>query len=368
MTMTPLSFNALSDSDLLEQVHRLAANEREATAHLIASLAELDARKLYLSEGYSSLFTYCVQVLHLSEHAAFNRMEAARAASRFPLILERLADGSVHLTAVRLLAPKLTPENHRTVLDAARHKSKREVQDLIAHLDPQPDVAPAVRKLPTPARPLAEATHARLLADVEPREVRTSCPPQAASKLPVVHPIAPERYKVQFTVSKDTYDKLRRVQDLTRHRIPHGDPAIIFDRALTILLADLERKKLAAAKRPRAAAVASTTSRHVPAAVKRAVWARDNGRCAFVGGLGRCNETGFLEFHHVVPYAAGGETSVGNLELRCRAHNVYEADRYFGGTGTLFVRERCDITWGVPRSFRNDLERGAGPRSVRARG
>ena len=128
MTMTSFSFTDLSDRKLLAAVQSLTANERYGTARLVASLAEFDARRLYLGEGYSSLYKYRLHGLHLSEHAAFNRMEAARAARRFPLILERLADGSVHLTAIRLLAPKLTPQNYRTVLDAAKHKTKREIE------------------------------------------------------------------------------------------------------------------------------------------------------------------------------------------------------------------------------------------------
>src|SRR5215211_7431390 len=102
----------LSDAELLLAVRRLAANEREATAHLIAALAELDARRLYLAQGCSSLFTYCTQVLHLSEHAAYGRIEAARAVRKFPVVLELLASGSLHLTAITLLAPHLTMENH----------------------------------------------------------------------------------------------------------------------------------------------------------------------------------------------------------------------------------------------------------------
>lgn len=134
---TICSFNDLTDGELLAEVKRLTAAERQATARLVASLAEVDARRLYLGEGCSCLFTYCVQVLHLSEHAAYNRIEAARAARRFPVILERLNDGSLHLTAIRLLAPKLTPGNHRALLDAAGHKSKREVEHLIAELNPR---------------------------------------------------------------------------------------------------------------------------------------------------------------------------------------------------------------------------------------
>jgi hypothetical protein len=358
MTSTSSLFTDLSDRALLEEVKCLAASERQATARLVASLAELDARRLYLGEGCSCLFTYCVQVLHLSEHAAFNRIEAARAARRFPLILERLADGSVHLTAIRLLAPKLTPENHRTVLDAARHKSKREIEQLIAGMNPRPDVPATVRKLPAPSAAACSLVEASpTIVPVPSREGTDSQPPVAAPsppvRPPVVSPLSPERYRVQFTVSKETHDKLRRVQDLMRHRVPNGDPAVIFDRALTALLAELERTKLAGTKRPRAIQAASTTSRQVPASVKRAVWTRDAGQCAFVGGAGRCRETGFLEFHHVVPYAAGGETSVENLELRCRAHNAYEAEQYFG-PGSSFIRERASDPWELARSFRNE--------------
>ena len=83
----------LSNQDLIAWVKLLALHEREATVALIAHLAILDERGLYLGEGCPSLFTYCTQVLHLAEHAAYNRIEAARAARQFPIILEMLADG-----------------------------------------------------------------------------------------------------------------------------------------------------------------------------------------------------------------------------------------------------------------------------------
>src|SRR5262245_57498489 len=102
-TRRPLS--RLSDRELLAEVKRLVRCEREATCRLVAHLSELDQRRLYLAEGCSSLFTYCTQVLRLSEHAAYGRIEAARAARRFPVILELLARGAVNLTAVGLLAP-----------------------------------------------------------------------------------------------------------------------------------------------------------------------------------------------------------------------------------------------------------------------
>lgn len=331
MKVSPFSFAHLADHDLLAAVKNAAQHERHATVHLIASLMELDARRLYLREGCSSLFTYCTEVLHLSEHAAYGRIEAARAARRFPVILDRLAEGALTLTAIGLLAPHLTPENRDQILDAACHKSKRDVEHLVASLHPRPDVPATVRKLPEPT---SRVMATELLTGNAPRDAASpaAAPNSTRPPKPVVEmrPLAPERYKVQFTVGRDTYEKLRRAQDLLRHTIPNGDPAAIFDQALTLLLAQVERTKLAATRQPRAWRRTARDSRHIPAAVKRTVWIRDGGRCAFVGTGGRCVETGFLEFHHVVPYAAGGQAVSENVELRCRAHNTYEAEQYFG--------------------------------------
>jgi 5-methylcytosine-specific restriction endonuclease McrA len=327
--MTNLSsFVDLSDQQLLIDVARLAACERRTTAALIASLAEFDARRLYLGQGCSSLFTYCTQVLYLSEHAAYNRIEAARAVRRFPVILQLLADGSMNLTTITLLAPHLTEDNHRAMLDTARHKTKRDIEHLLAALHPQPAVPSTVRKLPAAkaAAPISQVLDLESPTDAAAPVARRP----ASTCRAVVAPLAPEQYKLQVTISRETHDKLRRAQDLLRHQIPNGDPAVILNRALTLLVSDLERTKYAATERPRAARQASTRSRHIPAAVRREVWKRDAGRCAFEGENGRCTETGFLEFHHVVPYADRGDPIVSNLQLRCRAHNSYEADKWFG--------------------------------------
>ncbi len=346
MTKTLFTLAHLSDDELLVEVGRLATCERQATAHLIASLVELDARRLYLGQGCSSLFTYCTHVLRLSEHAAYGRIEAARAARRFPVILELLANGSINLTAVGLLAPHLTPDNHRELLNSVCHMCKRDVEQLVASLRPQPAVPSTVRKLPCP-RPSEEVRADPLVVQNDGALSPTPCFASPPARPAVVGPLAPDRYKVQFTVSRDTYDKLRRAQDLLRHTIPSGDAAAIFDRALTVFLADLEKRKLAATERPRARRGSSPGSRHIPAAVRREVWARDGGQCAFVGPNGRCMERGFVEFHHVVPYAAGGPTTAENLELRCRSHNKYEAKLYFSPP---LVRETRAFWSGPTRS------------------
>jgi hypothetical protein len=139
----------LSDCELLAATERAATNERHLTAELLALLGEVDARRLYLGQSCASLFTYCTQALHFSEHAAYHRIEAARAARQFPVILNMVAEGALTLTTVTLLRPHLTMQNHAALLDAARHKSKREVEHQIACLAPQPDERTVVRKLAT---------------------------------------------------------------------------------------------------------------------------------------------------------------------------------------------------------------------------
>lgn len=410
--VSPGFFCTLDDTELLTEVSHLAARERQATGDLIAALIEVDRRRLYLGEGCSSLYTYCTHILHLSEHAAYGRIQAARASAKFPAILPHLIDGSVTLTAVVLLAPHLTEQNHRALLAAARHKSKRHVEQLVARLCPQRDAPSCIRRLSggetarfpclatqCTGQPLAEGegvpadsegawclfaeggaadghtdNQSRGPADPERSEVSHTSR-SALSPSAVVSPLSPDRYRVQMTIGRETLERLRAVQDLLRHTIPNGDVAAIFDRALALLHGELMKKKAAATERPRHTPPPCTdgdtaspadaprtqedasespeapstrdttdenrgaTSRHIPAAVRRQVWARDQGRCAFVGSQGRCTETGFLEFHHLLPYAAGGEATVANIELRCRPHNRYEAERYFGSTDPLVVKE-----------------------------
>jgi hypothetical protein len=161
--------------------------------------------------------------------------------------------------------------------------------------------------------------------------VRVVTVPVAGYPGQAVAPLSPDRYRLQLTIGVETLEKLRLARDMLRHAIPSGDEAAVLDRALTVLLSDLARKKFAAADTPRPSRGTTPGSRHIPAEVKRAVWLRDLGRCAFVGTGGRrCAERGFVEFHHVHPHALGGEATVGNIGLRCRRHNGYEARADFG--------------------------------------
>jgi hypothetical protein len=347
----------LSDDALIGEVKHLVEKERAAEAELLARLAEVDARKLYLREACPSMFAYCTDVLHFSESAAYHRITVARVARRFPLLLEKLQAGEIHLSGAALLAPHLTPENHLELLAGARHKSKRAIEELLSELRPRPSAPSCVRRLPVPLQRVLAAPAPPSPPQIPRQDARGEAPtwssaseggtngrpPEAScprgelafptSKAPAVsrlEPLGRERFRVQFTASRGTREKLAELQALLRHEIPDGDIGRIVDRALGLLLKEVKRRKFAATNRPRTRNEFGDAipSRHVPAEIRRALVARDGGRCQFVSPSGRrCESQELIEFHHRIPWGYVRAHSVEGMELRCRAHNQYEAER-----------------------------------------
>ena len=200
---------------------------------------------------------------------------------------------------------------------------------MIAGLAPRPDAAATVRKLPAPRSQEALLPGAGAVVTEGPVSTVVVTPPALRPIAPAtVAALSPDRYRLQLTIGGATLEKLRLAKDLLRHAVPSGDDAEILDRALTALLAEQAKKKFAASDTPRPTRGEAPGARHIPAEVKRAVFLRDFGRCAFTADAGRrCGERAFVEFHHVRPYAEGGPATSDNIELRCRRHNGYEWQR-----------------------------------------
>jgi hypothetical protein len=370
-----------SNEQLLTGAKHLVGEERKTTAYLIAHLAEIDARALHLAEGFSCLSKYCMEALGLSEDASYRRADAAFIAQRYPIVLEMLAEGSIHLTTLRIIGGCLTNENHKGVLNAARNKSKAQLELLKASLCPQPDVPAMLRKLPG-SEPVSEQTEpvnglfvsesddapgGMAAGTTVTAEGSVEVPVQTPAPVRKLTPLSPQRYKLQLTVDEETYDALRQLQDLLRHQVRNGDLAVIVKDAVLQRLERVQRERFGQVKRPRKAdgqtgfitepeaqvkqadpdvdsgqadaRISSSqnprvNSRHIPSNVKRSVWKRDQGRCAFVSSNGRhCSERGRLEYHHVKAYALGGPATIENIALRCRAHNAHEGVQLFGWNG-----------------------------------
>ena len=116
---TPSPFVKQSDRELLDALKVGAATSFQQTADILRLLGEVDRRRAWGAKAYGSLHAYCCGELNWSEGEAYHKIQAGRAGRRFPRLLERLAEGRLHLSGLVLLAPKLTPDNHQALIDAA---------------------------------------------------------------------------------------------------------------------------------------------------------------------------------------------------------------------------------------------------------
>ena len=318
------------------------------------------------------MFAYCTGALKLSESEAYLRIAVGRASREHPSILRLLAEGRLHLSGIALLAPHLTSENAERLLARAAFKSKREIEELVAELAPRPDVPSLIRKIPGHGRDArtgtptgcgedASSTPSGMGRSVTPaaqlplgrQAAASSAPPWPAPRIPppsvpvVVQPLAPGRYKVQFTASDELRRKLERLRALMRGQVPDGDLGAIIEAAVSEKLERLEARRFGATRRGRPQAPpqsdgspavpittakpampavrgsgagssgrvsGSTSSRHIPARIRRAIRRRDGDRCTFVDATGRrCGERDRLEYHHRRPFALGGDHATENI-------------------------------------------------------
>lgn len=347
----------VSDDELLRRLAELVRRSRRIEAVLVAHIAEADTRRLYIRDA-PSMFAYCTNVLHLSEHEAYARITAARASRRHPALLSMLEDGRLHLSGIGKLVPHLTDANAEELLARAAYRTKSEIEELVAAVAPRPDVAPVVRKLPgamselgpdrvaapVVALPLLSIATSSAASDAEraPQDPpRTALQPSAPRPAAVV-PLSPARYGVHFTADGKLRDKLARLQALLR-----CDLASAIEAAVDAKLARVEAKRFGAATAPRSSLGATDTaprSRYLPAAVRRAVRARDADRCTFrLRDGSRCPERRGLEFHHRDPYARGGAHDPANVCLMCRQHNAHEAELDYGKDHMARYRRGHDL-------------------------
>jgi 5-methylcytosine-specific restriction endonuclease McrA len=340
----------VSDEQLRSGLAALLASGSRTEARIVAHIAEVEERRLHSKDGSASLFEYCVKQLGLSESEAFHRLTAARIARRFPAIFAMIERRAIHLTAVCLLRDFLTPENHLELLTEASHRTKFQVQELLARRFPRPDVVSRIRKLPTPiASASTLSVEGTRPAEMLPSTSTTSTTPP--STVPRVHavPIAPAqasveptseaRYRIQLNASSALKEKLELFKALVSHSVPSGDIAAVLERALDLALEQAQKQRFAKTERPRSLRTRTTkhTSlnreyrEHIPNAVQREVAARDGLRCSYVSDSGcRCSARAFLQIHHEHPWSRGGAATTENLRLLCASHNRLLAERDFG--------------------------------------
>jgi len=344
--MDPFAVSHFSDRALLHDLKTLVAQDCRTTAVLLTRIAEVDERQLFRREGYPSMHEYCLHELHFSEGVTYKRINAARAAREYPGVLMAVADGRLHLSGVLALAPRLRSGNADELVAAATHKTRAEIELLIAERFPRPDLPERLQAIPAP--PWATLPAATSQNDpLAPGQVDASTislgqsardPIQVLSQGNIgapappsrVMPLAAQRFGFQCTLDQETYDLLQRARELMGHQNPSGEFVPVIKRGLAMLVGHLEKQKYATTTRPGPARPCAS-ARHIPAAVRRAVRDRDGERCAFVSDSGkRCEARTMLEFDHMDAIARGGVATADNVRLLCRSHNLHAAERTFG--------------------------------------
>jgi 5-methylcytosine-specific restriction endonuclease McrA len=384
----------LSDGELLANTRSLVGRSNQVFAALLAHLAEVEARGLHRTRACASLYTYCIYELRFSEDGAARRAGAAKLVKRFPLLLEAIANGELHLTGLLMLGPHLTAENVLDVPARAKFRTKKELTKLVRELHPLPlvpdsieplgvvslparrptweqyvtSLAPAVRELSAGERPRdwandsSEAmqsldapdalqtagapdalqcvhapdasTSAAQSASVPPAPARVESP---RSELPR---LAPQQYQIQFSTTEEHVQLVERAKALLARSAPGKSLGELHLQAMKLLVQALEKQKFAVTDRPRGKNSAPAAEarpqpprrgRRVPAAIRRAVFERDGGRCTYVDERGeRCRETHGLQLHHPHPFGKLGAHTTTNLTLHCPAHNALAAEHDFG--------------------------------------
>jgi 5-methylcytosine-specific restriction endonuclease McrA len=310
-----------SARDIDRRLADLVRSERHLVVQFVVELAGFAKRDLYRELGYTSLFYYCVRQLGLSKSSAFRRSEAARLIARFPSIAGLLGESRLSIRSLVELREVLTEENHAEVLARAAGMSQEEAQLLAVELKPRPVPRDVVRVLPMPL----------VSAETNPG------PPVPAGtethpRLPeVVKPLTPDLRRLNVTVSADFMAELEQVRAALSHKCPDGDFEQVVREAFKLVL-ERDRKRKALTDRPRTQSeTPGENDRYVPAAVKRAVWERDQGRCTWPMGDGEaCGSTHRLEFDHDLEVALGGKPTIENVRLLCKSHNLMKAEQRLG--------------------------------------
>ncbi len=353
-------------------------------ADFLIALADFDRRRGWEPLGHANLFAFLVTDLRLSKSAAYYRRSAAELLQRFPGVIEPLREGKLCLSTVGELAKVLTAENEVVVTPRFFGLSSRDAQELVAELLPRP--VPSTRMVVTrvpggAVAPTAAAAHPLLTLGLPSHSAPATCvgpnvvPPWRFPTSGIANgggtdggvvPLLPRRdeivpltsnvRRVHFNVDKQVVRKLKDARDGLSHAIPGATMEQVLEAALDLLL-EKQAKARGQVKKPRntlapaaprvevpdASSPASLDASEplpsrrtgprepAPAAVRRAVWERDSGRCTWpLDGGGCCGSTHRLELDHIIPWAEWGPSTVENLRVVCGRHNAVAARRHFG--------------------------------------
>ncbi len=307
----------LSDGDLLSKIRSLAVEERKLTTQVLELLREVERRRLFARQGFSSLFEYAVKELGYSEASASRRINSMRLLKDVPSVATLIEGGSLNLSTVsavqcflkreeRVKGKIYSPEEKQDLLGKMENRSHRECEKILFQLSPE-----------------------------------------VAKSKETSRTVSPTQTELKLVVSDDLMQKIEKIKGLLAHSHPgiglSGLLEVLVDRALEQIdparkAARREKlKRKSDGKREPATPTSESpnerpASRYIPAAIRKEVWLRDGGVCSYVSPeTGKKCESHFgLECDPILPFSQGGRSELSNLRLLCRTHNSWEAIQKIG--------------------------------------
>ena len=317
-----------SDSELLALTKRLASEERRIGIEVLHHLREIDARKLFASLGFSSLFAYCTTELGYSEGGAYRRIAAMRLLRDVPEYEAKLESGEVSVATLSQVQSFLVQEKRQL----GKTYSQKEKLELLAQIDGK-----------------SSQQTERVLATISPQGAREE----------KARVISADETEIRFTAGRELMEKIEHLKNLLGHKAETQCFAGLINELTDIAIRKLD-PRAQAQKSPQTQAqksknkmesmseptqsdrsesslplvevVNKKAARYVSVLTRRIVWERDGGQCTFVDAkIGqRCVCRHALELEHIRPFAKGGDSSAENLKLLCPAHNQYAAVQAYG--------------------------------------
>ncbi len=293
----------MTNQELENRLTILVGEERALTEEILTLIREAHRRRLYLERGFPSVYEWLVRGYGYSHGAAYRRIQAARILESVPEVREKLASGAVNLTTLAQLQSAITREEKRS------------------------------------GAPVAQETKQALAASIEGRSaqeteqiIRTEFPELKAGN-ESLRPVDKENSRLTLILEKEAVEALKRVKELLSHSHPNASYAELIKR---LALDFVQRKDPLVKKKPaterKQSAADKRCSKTVPAATRRAVLQRAEGKCEYKDPLtGRiCASRVRVEIEHRQPRALGGTHDPGNLLCYCKSHNLLAAEQAFG--------------------------------------
>ena len=281
----------------IQNIHQkaleVAGRFKRAEADLISILQEVDAARVFTKLGFTSLFTYCVQALGLSESVTANFIAVARKAREIPVLQSAIQSGELTVSKARKITPVLTVANQEEWVEKAKALPTRKLEEEVARVAPRQAV-PERMKI-----------------------------------------VSEDRVELRLGISKSARERLKRVQDLESQRTSHP---VSLEEALEAMLEvylevkdPIRRAERVTRKKTRSRVTGhvgpkkSESQESVRASERHLIHLRDHGQCTHTNERGeRCENRRWIDIHHIRPRCLGGANTAENLVTLCSAHHRLE--------------------------------------------